>query len=192
MTEFRSKTRLYKVYFIHELGEVDINKGYIGITRRSLQYRLGQHMNSQKLVGRKLRELGRDFVVIEQLAMLPKDKALDMEYQLRPRRHMGWNVMAGGNKKTVRCPMCGKYLPKRKEGTICQTCRPTKFQIGHTPANFGTGEKYRLVSPEGITYEPVSLTQFCRENNLTAQNIRKVAKGKRKHHKGWTAVKIER
>ena len=171
MSKFREKTRLYKVYHIHEIGNYDKKQGYIGITRRSLAYRLGQHFNSKRLVGTILRNLGKEKIQIDELCRLPKEQALEKEYELRPKRFMGWNVRAGGDRSTVCCLICGKPLPNRKTGT---------------------GEHYRLTDPEGNSYEPEAFTTFCKEYNLTPQNLRLVAKGKRKHHKGWIAERIER
>lgn len=187
---FREKTRLYKVYHIHEKGNKDIHQGYVGITRRSLSYRLGQHMCSKRPVGTILRSLGKDNVEIEQLAFLPKEEALTMEYNLRPERNIGWNTLAGGNRKTVRCPKCGKYLPKRKTGTYCAECMPTKFSKGHIPHNYGKGKRFKLISPMGEICFPTSLTQFCKKYNICEANIRKVANGERKHCKGWKAEYI--
>lgn len=188
---FREKTRLYKVYHIRIKGNTDLSEGYVGITRRSLPYRLSQHFCSKRPVGKILRALGHQAVEIVQLAMLPKEQALEMEYNLRPKRFIGWNVFAGGNRITVVCTLCGKPLPKRKTGAMCMDCHPTKFVKGRTPHNFGKGKKYRLTSPTGESFEPESLTRFCREHGILDTNIRKIAKGKRKSDHGWTAVCIE-
>lgn len=188
---YRTKTRLYKVYHIHEKENTDLNEGYVGVTRRSIQYRLGQHFCSKRPVGAILRSLGRDNVEIDQLAMLPKEEALTMEYTLRPKMNMGWNTRAGGDRATVCCPICGRPLPKRKSGSMCMYCHPTKFTKGHKPANYGKGEHYKLTDPDGNVYTPEAFTAFCREHDLTPQNLRKVAKGLRKHSKGWTAERID-
>ena len=187
---FREKTRLYKVYHIHEVGNRNIQEGYVGITRRSLSYRLSQHMCSKRPVGTILRQLGKDNIQIDLIAMLPKEEALTMEYNLRPKMNMGWNARAGGDRKTVSCPICGKYLPHRKTGTVCADCLPTTFQKGHVPHNYGHGERFRLIAPDGTMYEPESFTAFCREHNLTPQNLRQVAKGNRHHSNGWKAERI--
>lgn len=190
MLNRKPKKRLYKVYHIRQKGVESLSEGYIGITKNNLDFRLSQHFCSKRPVGEILRKLGKDAVEIVQLAMLPKEEALQMEYELRPRRNMGWNQMAGGGRVTVKCPSCGKHLPKRRSGTYCIDCRDTRFQKGHTPHNYGQGEKYKLIDPEGNVYYPEAFTAFCREHNLTPQNLRKVAKGQRKHHKGWKAVRL--
>lgn len=187
--ELKSQTRVYKVYHIREKGCNNLNEGYIGITKNSLAFRLLQHSTSKRPVGIKLRELGMSSVEIVEVSRGTKEYALNLEYTLRPKMHLGWNMRAGGNVPTVCCPGCNTYLPKRKTGSYCEQCNPCKFGEGHTPHNYGCGEQYILTSPEGIEYRPLAFTVFCRDHNLTAQNLRKVAKGLRKNHKGWIATK---
>ena len=45
---------------------------------------------------------------------------------------------------------------------------------------------YELKSPLGKIVEVKGLQQFAKDNNLTYQNLQKVIKGERNHHKGWT------
>lgn len=186
-----SKTRLYTVYHIRPKGSTDTTEFYIGITKNSLATRLSQHMCSPRPVGDALRALGRDAIEIVALHKEPLEVALQIEYSYRPRRHMGWNIQAGGEESTVKCIGCGKLLPKRKTGAMCSACNDSKFKLGSMPRNYGSGVKCLLVSPEGIEYMPYSLHQFCRENGLVTANVRKVLKGERKHTKGWTARLIE-
>lgn len=53
-----------------------------------------------------------------------------------------------------------------------------------------TAEKYSkdfiLKSPEGEIVESRNINEFARNNNLDHRHVRKVLKGKRNHHKGWT------
>lgn len=190
MEKFKSKTRLFKVYHIRMKDCHDTVEGYVGITRRSLQYRLGQHYHSQRPVGEILRSLDKQQVEIVELGRYSKEEALDKEFELRPRRNIGWNVMAGGNRATVVCPGCGKHLPKRRSGSYCEECQDGKFKKGFKPYNYGRGERYTLIDPEGNEYIPEAFTVFCRERNLNPQNLRQVAKGKRHHHKGWRAIAL--
>jgi len=175
MSEFRKKTRLYKVYHIHEVGDTDTSKGYIGITRRSLSYRLGQHKHSKRPIGLILRS-GIEVAIRQIGNMVSKDDAMYIEGALRPNMNIGWNVMCGGNRSNPNW--------RKPTGAI------TTFAKGHEPHNSGKGEKYKLISPEGDVFYPEVFTVWCREHGLTPQNIRKVAKGTRKHSKGWNAEKI--
>jgi group I intron endonuclease len=47
-------------------------------------------------------------------------------------------------------------------------------------------KNYLLISPTGEQYNIIGLQDFCRKNGLEVSNMRKVLKGKRKHHKGWS------
>jgi hypothetical protein len=187
---FEDKTDYYKVYHIRMIGNTNLEEGYVGITRRSLPYRLSQHRQSKRPVGDTLRSLPKDAVEIVEIARGDKAFALNLEYTLRPQRFIGWNTRAGGDRATVKCPACGKLLPKRKTGSYCEKCRPCKFPKGHTPHNYGKGQRYELISPEGMHYKPESFITFCKEQGLTHQNLCKVAEGIRHHHKGWIAIKL--
>jgi hypothetical protein len=190
-----TKQRLYKVYWIKTSEMTDVyTQGYVGMTKRSIKYRLGQHYHSKRPIGSILRGLPKEEVQIVELYRGYKEVALEKEYMYRPTRYIGWNIQAGGDRPTVVCKNCGKHLAHgvRNIRHLCPDCNPDdgRFKKGHVPHNAGKGEKYLLVDPEGVTYTPERFTVFCKEHNLTPQNLRKVAKGLRKHHKGWTAVKL--
>lgn len=186
------KHRLYKVYWIKTSDMIDpYTQGYIGITKNNIDKRLGQHKCSKRPIGYQVRHYD---VSIVELHRGMKEDALELEYHYRPKQNIGWNIMAGGNKTTIVCIECNKELPNghKNVNKLCSNCNTFKgtFEVGDRPHNYGKGEKYRLTDPDGIMYEPEVFTIFCRDNNLTPQNLRKVAKGNRKHHKGWLAVKL--
>lgn len=53
---------------------------------------------------------------------------------------------------------------------------------------FYRGTQYpKLISPEGIEYEVINITQFAKTHGLLQPKITEVMKGTRNHHKGWTA-----
>lgn len=191
------KHRMYKVYWIHAEDMEDIrSQGYVGITKNNLHYRFGQHTHSKRPVGHILRELISEGVVLKIVEVYrgTREQAMKKEYELRPKRFIGWNIRAGGNRATIVCVKCGVTIPKgyTNNKKLCSTCHDNdgRFLKGREPWNKGRGEKYMLISPEGIEYIPDVFTTFCKEYDLTPQNIRKVAKGTRKHHKGWTATKL--
>lgn len=168
------KHRLYVLYWIKTSDMTDPMKdGYIGITKNSLATRLSQHRCSKRPIGYQVRA---NEVTIVELHRGMKEDILELEYKYRYKMDIGWNIMAGGNYGTVRCKKCNEYKGR--------------FEIGNKSHNYGKGEKYILIDPEGIIYEPEVFTKFCNDNNLTPQNLRKVAKGSRKHHKGWKATKV--
>lgn len=49
------------------------------------------------------------------------------------------------------------------------------------------GEFYEIITPEGEKIVIRNLAKFCRENNLSKQNLGQVALGKRKSHKSYKA-----
>lgn len=46
---------------------------------------------------------------------------------------------------------------------------------------------YEITTPSGEKVITENMNEFCRNNNLSEENLRKVIKGKRKHHKNYTA-----
>lgn len=48
---------------------------------------------------------------------------------------------------------------------------------------------FKLVSPDGTTYEFYNQSKFAREHSLSNSHISKVLSGKAKQHKGWTKPK---
>lgn len=186
------KYRLYKLYWIKTQDMTDpYTEGYIGITKNQLTKRLGQHKCSKNPIGYQVRL--HDVSIIE-LHRGMKEDILDLEFKYRNKQYIGWNIMAGGNKSTVLCKQCEAPLSKgvKNRKHLCSECNihKGKFEEGHTPHNYGKGEKYLLIDPDGTEHRPSVFTVFCRENNLTPQNLRKVSKGTRKHHKGWKAIRL--
>jgi group I intron endonuclease len=51
-------------------------------------------------------------------------------------------------------------------------------------------KSYICISPQGVKYTTNNIIEFSTQNNLTPQNMRSVAKGKRKHHKNWLCYEI--
>jgi len=46
-------------------------------------------------------------------------------------------------------------------------------------------KEWVITNPSGETFTIKNLEKFCKENNLTSSNMKKVSKGERMHHKGW-------
>jgi hypothetical protein len=49
---------------------------------------------------------------------------------------------------------------------------------------------YEITHPNGMTELVTGINEFARNNGLTAQNLMKVANGKRPHHKGYVCRRI--
>jgi predicted GIY-YIG superfamily endonuclease len=158
----------HKVYHIRDCGNTDLNEGYIGVTSH-WGVRKSKHKHSGKLC------LGREMVLLK--SFLNKEEAYAMEASLRPRDGIGLNKVKGGIDSGRL--IVGQRLSKN-----------TEFTKGQTPHNLGTGKEYMLTSPSGEEFYVTSLDVFCKANGLTPQNLRKVAKGERKYHKGWKATYV--
>ena len=165
----------HKVYHIRTKDNTDLTQGYIGITC-NINQRIRQHRCAGRLTSDK------ELVL---LCVGTKDYCLDMEYKLRPEPNMGDNQNSGGEYRTQykRPNTIIEGRPSRATGKPPMT----RFTKGQIPHNYGTGQSYILTSPDGEEFLVVSLCTFCKEYNLTPQNLRKVAKGERKYHKGWKA-----
>jgi hypothetical protein len=51
-------------------------------------------------------------------------------------------------------------------------------------------KQYEVINPIGTKFIITGLKQFCKENNLSEQNMYKVSNKLREHHKGWKCNKI--
>ncbi|SRR5260221_446095 len=62
----------------------------------------------------------------------------------------------------------------------------------HAPEEFFEHmETYIVTSPDGEVYTVFGLDQFCKKHQIHLSNLVQVAKGKRRHTKGWTARYLE-
>lgn len=70
-----------------------------------------------------------------------------------------------------------------------EQCRRLKISAKQRAGS--RGFFYKLTSPLGIVHVTINLTEFCKNHELNRQNLEKVAKGERNHHKGWIAERME-
>lgn len=105
--------------------------------------------------------------------------------------------IGAANKGRIRTP---ETIEKIRVGLIGRECAPeTREKIGnakrgqkHSPETIAKmmGRYVKTIiatSPDGTEYTVVGIRQFCKEHNLDATNLCRVARGQQKHHKGWTA-----
>lgn len=88
-------------------------------------------------------------------------------------------------------PMFGrKHTPEAIEKIIQAKSGKPNGHLGkkHTPEWIEkTRKTYIVTAPDGTEYFVHGIRQFCREHDLDASNLVRVAKGKCKQYKGWTA-----
>ena len=63
-------------------------------------------------------------------------------------------------------------------------------QQGRRGARSHNSLPYVITTPDNNTINIFGLTQFCRENNLSASAMVRVSKGKATHHKGYKCSRI--
>jgi group I intron endonuclease len=51
-------------------------------------------------------------------------------------------------------------------------------------------KKYQLQTPDGVKFEVMGLTNFCRSNGLDPSALIRVDQGKQKSHKGWKCLPL--
>jgi predicted GIY-YIG superfamily endonuclease len=172
----------HKVYHIHYESNPDLMQGYIGVTS-DLKQRIRSHRASGML---------KKGDTVTTLYVGSREDCYALEEKLRPSDGIGRNKSKGGliNCSSIRP---GQRLSPDTEFKKGQHhSKSTEFRKGVTPHNKGKGKDYILTDPEGKEYYVSCISDFCRAHNLTAQNIRKVAKGERNFHKGWKAVQAGR
>lgn len=171
----------HKVYHIRVVGETDVMQGYIGVTS-DIKRRRREHKCAGRLCD------GREYVI---LFTGSKEECYALEEKLRPHDNIGWNTGKGGYRKAGNIEKGERIsiATEIKKGQHLSVA--TEFKKGMTPYNKGTGKDYIFTSPDGEEFLVTCITDFCKEHNLTPQNMRKVARGLRKHHKGWLARHVQ-
>ncbi|HCG8418242.1 TPA: hypothetical protein NJ548_003600 [Vibrio parahaemolyticus] len=101
---YKKEHRRFCVYQIAP-QDSDISVGYIGVTS-NFSARKAEHLMHLKEmchVNKRLQEAwgnseftAQDFNVLDE--NLSRDEAYSLEYRLRPRRNMGWNIQRGGER----------------------------------------------------------------------------------------------
>jgi hypothetical protein len=81
-------------------------------------------------------------------------------------------------KRYVVCKICGKET-KKLYGDYCSV---SCGNVGKEKC----ARVYKMVSPEGKEIEIFNMSKFCRENQLNISCMCEVARGIKKHHRGWT------
>lgn len=49
-------------------------------------------------------------------------------------------------------------------------------------------KKYKFISPNGVEFDVVGLSDFCSQHGLSVSRMSALYRGKHKTHKGWKAV----
>ncbi|AIM51268.1 putative homing endonuclease [Lelliottia phage phD2B] len=171
----------HKVYHIRVVGNEDLAQGYVGVTG-DIAARMRSHKHSGML------NSGREFVLIHSGS---QEECYAIEAKLRPEENMGWNKGRGGYRRAGNIKTGERISIDTEIKQGQHLSRATEFKKGTTPHNKGNGKDYIFTSPTGEEYLVTCITDFCIAHNLTPQNMRKVARGLRVHHKGWIASHVQ-
>lgn len=94
-----------------------------------------------------------------------------------------------------RLKMIGRKLPDDVKNKMKLVRNDPDFQAKHKKnfsdthkENIGKSraKRFRLVSPEGVVYEGLNVSEFCKQQGLNRSNVITVCSGKAKLHKGWS------
>jgi hypothetical protein len=68
--------------------------------------------------------------------------------------------------------------------------KPKKERSVEHRKNIGLSKakSYIIIFPDGKQEEIFNMTDFCRKYNLSQPHLHSTSKGKRKHHKGFSAI----
>ena len=101
----------YVVYWIRHPNHVDIlSEGYVGITN-NIDRRFKSHKNSNDcpILAEAVSKYGWDSLIKDVVIIGDKNYCEMMEYKLRTKERIGWNLNIGGNLP----PVCKKGSKKR-------------------------------------------------------------------------------
>jgi len=111
--------------------------------------------------------------------------------------HLGSKRSEETKKKMSEARIGMKFTDEHKENLSIarkkrKTTQATKDKRSKTSKGKINIKKFEMTDPDGNIYITENgLTLFCEKNNLSGANILKIIKGERKHHKGWTAKRLD-
>lgn len=166
---------------IYKITNTINDKVYIGQTIKSLEERWFRHLNDSKRMDyyfyKAIRKYGTEcwtHKILEQcenINDLNEREVYWINHYTSMNKLKGYNSTSGG------------------EGRIIDAEWKMKMSISHTGRKHSeeTKEKmsktYVIIDPDGNEFEVTNLTKWCRENNLDAGSMSRVAIGKYSHHK---------
>ena len=185
----------YSLYWIKEDTHTDpYSEGYIGITKRDPDQRLYEHLTRKQLEN------------VEMLVLHEGDKETIsmLEEKYRPESYIGWNKSPGGltggrplgihtsgwkqteesNRKRSEAlkgennPMFGKTHSESARKAISKSLEGNTRNIRRT---------YIVTEPDGTEVIVESMKEYCSDKDVDPANLIKVARGKTKQAKGYTA-----
>ena len=100
------------------------------------------------------------------------------------------NLSTGGASGTAGVRLTPEQRQQRSITTKRWINKRGHPQQGRRGSRSHNSLSYVITTPEGNTINICGLTEYCRKNNLCPSALVAVSKGKRSHHKGYTAERI--
>lgn len=193
---------------VYVLWNKDNNKPYVGKTTRNLEIRLKQHngevqQRSKTCFHNALRKYGLDKFKT-QTVRCPSDEKWALDWlenvlieDLDAIRPMGYNIKPGGSGGSEK----GRILTEEHKRKIGQANKGRKRPdvAGKNNPYYGKfGSKHPkakaiiLIHPDGTEEYFGSQIDACKKYDLHTGSITTVAKGRRKHTKGFRAYYVEK
>lgn len=152
-------TEIYSTYWIHLPEHTDIlTQGYVGITKNSAESRFKKHRllafggNSDHIIiSRALRKYD-DRVIVDTLCYSDKEYAKELEFKLRPKDFIGWNMRPGGMTPPSDLPDDIKIEKIRK----WKISMEGKWLCGDSHPNFKDGKRSKYISKVPETAEEIN------------------------------------
>lgn len=216
MEEIQTETRNYSLYYLKHPTTREIR--YVGITNNP-EKRYSDHRSASKgnkyhhlpiyRWWRKLAKQGLEPAMEILKSGLTKEEAEQAEIETielyRKYSNRMLNITAGGNLSRVGVPLSEETKKKLSEANKGKTLsEETKRKVSKAVKDRLSSEEARKKISESLKGRKVKtytflyngnkvvihgLSQFCKDNDLNVGSMCAVHSGKRKSHRGWTAVK---
>jgi group I intron endonuclease len=200
------------IYSIYKIVNRVNGKQYIGYTSKIPAQRWNEHIYTShdpqnpnhRYIHKAIRKYGPDALTFEVI------------YQSKERRHThkvmepffikeydtfgpnGYNLTEGGDgkngyklsedtKKKISNSLKGKTLSGEAKAKISSAKKGVKFTDQHRANKSAT---WKITRPDGVEEIIVNKDEYCRQHGLNGSSMSQVAKGTRRHYKGYTCVKL--
>ena len=196
------------MYLIYMLKNKINDKIYIGKTN-NLYKRLSSHKNDRRCITHLTKAIDKygfynfECIVLEENIEKKDIRKKEIFYikEFNSYESNNYNSTPGGEgmESGKDHPLYGRKRSKKIRDKISRTKKlnhPYKgkklpWKSGPKEGeNHCNAKEYIVISPDGKEMKIKSLSYFCNQNGLSSQNMWKVSKGLRNHHKGWKCYGI--
>lgn len=189
------------IYQIYKITNLINHKNYIGITKEKLKKRYWMHTSSAKRgssakLHKAIRKYGKENLEITAICCIKGvDGALELEkYFIKEfdSFRSGYNCNEGGtgilfHSEESKLKMRGRPVWNRGKPMREESKKKLSESMTGVIRNTKT---YEIITPEKEIVMVNNLTNYCRNNSLSAGNMCSLSKGKLKYYKGYHVKQI--